>query len=114
LTPSVQVGAAHFLPEHTPLAQSPATAQVFAESQGGQPPPQSTSVSVPFSTPFAQLAVLQEPAVQCPEAQSWARAHVAPFAHAAHAPPPQSTALSSWFFTRSVQVAPAHFPAVQT
>lgn len=60
LTLSVQIGAWHVfvvVPLHTPLTQSPAIEQVLPVAHAPQLPPQSVSVSVPFLTPSAQVAV---------------------------------------------------------
>ena len=43
-------GAQQRPPAHTMLAQSPAPPQAFPSLHGGQPPPQSRSVSGPFFT----------------------------------------------------------------
>jgi hypothetical protein len=46
---------------HTPLAQSAEVAQPAFDGHGVQPPPQSTSVSIPLCTPSVQLGVRQVP-----------------------------------------------------
>ncbi len=55
LTASVQLGAAHLPPVHTPLAQSAGLEQLLSVPQGAQVPPQSTSASVPFFNPSTQV-----------------------------------------------------------
>jgi hypothetical protein len=58
LTPSEHVGVAHVPLVHTPLWQSPALPQSLPLAHflvGKQPPPQSTSVSVPFLTLSEQV-----------------------------------------------------------
>src|SRR5438552_857154 len=73
-TPSVQLGTAQVLvvvPVHTPLTQSPATAQVFPfahfEHIG---PPQLRSVSMPFLTASSQAGTAHNPPVHTPLVQS--------------------------------------------
>src|SRR6202012_5194242 len=86
--PSVQVGTWQVagLPEHTALAQSPATTQSRPSVQGRQePPPQSTSVSVPSRSVSLQPAVTQALAVQMPLAQS------VPARQATHWPAPSQS-----------------------
>jgi hypothetical protein len=68
LTPSVHVAATHLPPlEHLPLAGS--AQSVFAlqflptAHVGPQPPPQSTSVSVPFRLPSPHAAATHAPAL---------------------------------------------------
>jgi hypothetical protein len=122
-TPSLQVGAAQAPLAHTPLAQlAPAPVplpHIFPFAQGGHDPPQSTSVSVLFFTPSAQLAAAQIPSMQTPFAQSPATAQACPSGHflfvgdAAHEPP-QSIAVSVPFFTVSVQVGAAQAPLAHT
>jgi len=62
-TPSLQVGTAHFrvAKVHIELAQSFATRQAASGVQPLQLPPQSTSVSLPLSTPSVQLVGWQMP-----------------------------------------------------
>src|SRR5690606_1117937 len=50
-TPSPQRGAAQALLKHTPLSQSAARTQVSPTAHGVHTPPQSRSLSSPFSTP---------------------------------------------------------------
>src|SRR5687767_5879325 len=45
-------------PVQVPLTQSVPTEQELPSAQAAQPPPQSTSVSVPFCTPSLQVALL--------------------------------------------------------
>ena len=122
-TLSVQLGTAQLPEVQTPLAQlAPAPVpepHIFPFAQPGQEPPQSTSVSVLFFTPSAQLAAAQTPFRQTAFTQSPATAQAWPSGHflfvgeAAHEPP-QSTAVSVPFFTVSVQLGVAQTPAVQT
>jgi hypothetical protein len=76
-TPSEQLGDAHAWPVHTPLAQSPLTAQPSPVGQRAQllAPPQSTPVSRPFSTRSVQLGALHLPELHTPLLQSAGRAH---------------------------------------
>ena len=61
---------------HFPLVQMPETqsagaAQIFPLAHlSGQPPPQSTSVSVPFLAVSVHVAVAQRPPVHAPLVQS--------------------------------------------
>jgi hypothetical protein len=92
------------LPRHTPLWQSPPTPQVlplahFVE----QPPPQSTSVSVPFFTLSVQSGAWHTLLVHTPDWQSAATTHAFVAAHFVEQLPPQSTSVSVPFFTPSVQ-----------
>jgi hypothetical protein len=126
-TPSLQVGAAHAPPAQTPLAQfAPLLPHIRPVAHGwpmgaaAHEPPQSTSLSLPFSMPSLQLAGVQVPfAPQMPFRQSAATAQPLPSPHflpvgAATHEPPQSTAVSLPFFTPSLQVGAAHAPPVQT
>jgi hypothetical protein len=72
LTPSVQIGAAHLMPVHTPLVQSAGMEQLLPVPQGEQVPPQSTSASVPFFTPSTQVggSGSSGPVVPVPQALS--------------------------------------------
>jgi hypothetical protein len=84
-------------PEQSPLLQSRLEPHFLLFAQFAQLPPQSTSVSLPFSTWSLQLAAAQWPALQTPLTQSPAAPHATPSEHAGHVPP-QSTALSEPFF----------------
>jgi hypothetical protein len=67
LTTSVQVAAWHRFgaPEQTPLWQSPATVQSpFVAHPPQVPPPQSTSVSAPFSVPSVHVGAWHTPPEQ--------------------------------------------------
>jgi hypothetical protein len=110
----VPSGAAQTLPRQAPLEQSRLMVQVFPAEQGGQGPPQSTSVSVPFLTRSAQLGGWQVPEEQTPLTQSVPPWQVLPSGHGAQIPPPQSTAVSLPFFTPSAQLAAWQVPAEQT
>ncbi len=57
-------------PQQWPPAQSPLPAQTLPSAQGGQEPPQSTSVSSPFLRPSAQEAGRQRPLRHAPLGQS--------------------------------------------
>ena len=99
-----------------PLWQSLSSTQVLLGGQAGQPesaPPQSTSVSLPFSTLSVQVRAAHAPVAQTRLAQSPPTLHF----WAAPQPgqgPPQSTSVSLLFFTASVHEGGAHRPAVQT
>src|SRR3954470_11600026 len=59
-TPSVQLGAWHTLPVHTPLEQSLPMVQARPVAHlVTHEPPQSTSVSVPFFAPSVQVGAWQ-------------------------------------------------------
>ena len=111
LAPSCE---AQTLPLQEPLEQSPPTLQVLPAAQGGQGPPQSTSVSEPFFTMSAQLGGWQVPAEQTPFWQSVPARQDFPSGQDGQAPPPQSTAVSLPFFTPSMQLATWQVPAEQT
>jgi hypothetical protein len=105
LKPSEHVGAAQVevAGSQTPLWQSAAVAQPAETAHGAQLPPQSTPVSSPSRTPFAQVVATQRAAVQVPLWQSPDTTHARPTPQAPH-PPPQSTSVSVPFFTASVQL----------
>jgi hypothetical protein len=63
------------------------------------PPPQSTSLSLPSTTPSLQLCARQVPEAHTPLEQSPLTLHVAPVAHGEHEEPPQSTNVSDPSFT---------------
>ncbi len=85
--------------------------QRFSDTQGGQvPPPQSWSVSLPFSVPSVQLLALQNPERHTFDEQSPEESHPWPLPHAGHAPPPQSTSVSVPFFLPSSQAGAWHLP----
>jgi hypothetical protein len=97
-TPSLHVAAAHLcvVIVHTELAQSLATRQAAKAAQPLQVPPQSTSVSLPLSTPSVQPVGWQVPLEQLAWSQSafatqcWLTAQrTQPLI------PPQSTSVSS-------------------
>ena len=108
-TPSVALGA-----EQRPLVQTSLVQSVFtthfkpvpqASALVGAPPPQSTSVSVPFCTESEDVGALHvsfEP--QTLLAQSVAAAQPPPVAHGAQLPP-QSTPVSVPFLIVSTQLA---------
>jgi hypothetical protein len=96
------------LPEHTPLEQSPDTEQRRSFAHLAQaPPPQSTSVSVPFLTVSGQAGAwhflgLPE---HTPLPQSLAIAHDSPVVQRVQRlAPPQSTSVSTPFLTTSLQL----------
>jgi hypothetical protein len=102
--------------------QSGVTAQVRPSEQAPQaPPPQSTSVSVPSTTPFEQeaAAATHAPPVQSSVAQSTARAHACPAVQGEQMGPPQSASVSCPFRTPSAQLGawgqvPGQAKAVQS
>src|SRR5436190_16938600 len=105
-TPSVQLGTAQVLvvvPVHTPLTQSPATAQVFPfahfEHIG---PPQLRSVSMPFLTASSQAGTAHNPPVHTPLVQSPPFAQILPSTHFGQVPPPQFRSVSAPFRAVSV------------
>ena len=107
LTPSPQVGAWHLrgAPEQTRLWQSDATLHDLVAAQGPHvPPPQSTSVSVPFFARSVQATVWHVPLGQKPEVQSAPLPHFLPTAHLVPQVPPQSTSVSPPFCTPSGQI----------
>jgi hypothetical protein len=90
---------------HVVVRQSEPTLHALPVAHLGQPPPQSTSVSVPSFVAF----VLQPGAVHICEMQLlfWQSAPVLqpwPFGHLFGHVPPQSTPVSGPFFTVSVQL----------
>src|SRR5688572_389646 len=93
---------------HAPDAQSEGKRQSSPSAQPGQPPPQSTPVSLWLSTPSAQVGTvgstqrLVMPTSQLPETQSPLSRQSRPLAQGAQGPP-QSTSLSPPFCTRSSQ-----------
>src|SRR5688572_7330536 len=87
-----------------PLRQSLPTIQEAPSSQAPQaPPPQSTSVSEPFSSPSSQATVSQVLLSQTALEQSESTSQLAPSPHAWQTAPPQSRSVSSKFITPSVQ-----------
>jgi hypothetical protein len=95
----------HTFEVHVVVKQSEPTLQALPVAHFGQPPPQSTSVSVPSFVLF----VLQPGAVHIFEMQLlfWQSApvlHPWPFGHLFGHVPPQSTPVSGPFFTVSVHV----------
>src|SRR5260221_533662 len=95
----------------------PAEHDLPAGHAGHVPPPQSTSVSLPFFMPSVQLGAgmgWQTPPLQKFEPQSPLPVHLPPLPHFPHAHPPQSTSVSMPFFTPSEQVGAWHTPFVQT
>ena len=99
LTVSVQVGALHVSggPVQTRLWQSVATAHVLVAGHAPHvPPPQSTSVSLPFLALSVQPGVWQMPLGQNRDAatQSVPVRHFLPTAHLVAQEPPQSMSVS--------------------
>jgi hypothetical protein len=79
----------------SPLTQSEPTMQAFPVAHAAQvPPPQSTSVSLPFLTPSEQVGTRQTPPEQTLLEQSEEMRQTLPLAQAAQVPPPQSTSVS--------------------
>ena len=75
---------------HLNEVQSAFTLQVRNTTHGGQLPPQSTSLSVPFLTLSEHVAVVHVPNEQILDWQSASPPQLFPPAHLGH-PPPQST-----------------------
>ncbi len=91
--------------------QSPLAWHILPSPQAGQvPPPQSVSVSVPFSTPSLQLGVWQVPFLQTPLLQSGPPLHILPSSQAGQVPPPQSVSVSVPSWLPSVHEAFTHLP----
>jgi hypothetical protein len=93
-----------------PLAQSLPAKHAFPSRQRGQGvfPPQSTSVSPPFTIPSLHVgAGRHTPPLQRPLAQSLPLKHAFPSPHFGHVPPPQSMSLSDPFFIMSLQAGAA-------
>jgi hypothetical protein len=86
------------------LRQSAPTRHVLPVSHGSQPPPQSTSVSIPFCTMSLHVGAWHIPPVHTPLAQSPAIRHIWPGAQSAMHEPPQSISVSVPFFTMSLHV----------
>src|SRR5438876_1032035 len=85
--------------------QSPFLTQfILAMHDAHRPPPQSTSVSLPFLSPSVQPGATQLIPTQTDEAQSPAMRHPLPTSHLLVHDPPQSTSVSPPFFTPSVQL----------
>jgi hypothetical protein len=100
-----------------PASQSLAAAHILRGPHFGHPlaapPPQSTSVSLPFLRRSAQSAAAQTPALQTKLAQSPPLPHFLPGAQPAQEPP-QFRSDSVPFLTASVQDGATHMPPVQT
>jgi hypothetical protein len=97
---------------HTLLTQSFPDVQARPVAHLGQlAPPQSMSVSAPFSTLSVQVGDWQSPPVQTPLVQSPPALHVSPGTHGPQEPP-QSTSVSLPFLTPSVQVGARHKKSV--
>ena len=101
LIPSLFVGGWQTPPVHATLLQSLVTAQLLPVSQRGAfvgaPPPQSTSVSVPFLIPSLFVGGWQTPPVHATLLQSLVTAQLLPVSQRGAfvgAPPPQSTSVS--------------------
>src|SRR5215471_18935551 len=113
------------LPVHVALWQSPATMQpnpLTHFEAGAHEPPQSTSVSVPFSTPSLHAGTWHTLVVHFLLVQSLLTEHALPLAQLGHEAPPQSTSVSVPFLTLSSppvhfgtwQTPPVHTPLVQS
>ena len=97
---------------HHAEMQSRSAIQSLPRLHGAQAgPPQSSSVSLPFSLPSRQSGAssAQRPPSQRPVWQSAGARHSAPAAHGAHEPP-QSTPVSAPFLSPSVQLGSAQAP----
>ena len=115
----IEDGHPHLPLRHVPVEQSFDDAHSFEWAHFPQLPPQSVSVSLPFSTPSVQVGAWQ--AGGKPEhtllEQSGLALHALFAAHAEQSEPPQSVSVSVPFLTPSVQledahsfVLPSHFP----
>jgi hypothetical protein len=116
-TPSLHVGAAQCsVPRvHTRLVQSFVTKQPALSAHAGQLPPQSTSVSLPFSIPSPQLVAWHVPFEQATLSQSSLVAQCWSVTQRAHPVlPPQSMSVSSWFSMPSRHDCGRHFPFVHS
>jgi len=112
---------AHRFPVQFPDAQSigPLVQILPAAHPGQVPPPQSTSVSVPFLTKSVHVEALHTLVMQTPEMQSEAIRQLLVSVHLAHELPPQSMALSDPFWMPSAHVGgrhrfPVQFPDAQS
>src|SRR5258708_23809985 len=85
-----------------PLVQSASTRQWPPAKHLVHIPPQSTSVSVPFTALSLQLTISQTWSAHVPLAQSASTAHPWPSTHFGHVVLPQSLSVSSPFCTPSV------------
>jgi hypothetical protein len=102
--------AVQTLLQHAWLEQSELMWQdLLLEQAGHEPPPQSTSVSVPFLTLSEQVAAWQMPLRQTPLWQSELAMHPLPVPQVGHEPP-QSMSVSVPFFTPSVHDGVAQRP----
>jgi len=98
----MQEAGTHFCIEQYPDAQSlfgppgvgPLALHEPPGGQGGQVPPQSTSVSVPLLTPSLQPEPAHVPELQIPLSQSGPMAQSWPGVHVEQSGPPQSTSVS--------------------
>jgi hypothetical protein len=109
LTLSLQAGAMHSPPVHTPLWQSEAPPHTLPSPHLPQvPPPQSTSVSAPFFLASVQLGAWQSPPVHTRLRQSVPAEQALPVAQPPQVPP-QSVSVSDPFFVRSMHVGAWHF-----
>src|SRR5262249_36078520 len=82
--------------------------------QGGQTPPQSTSLSDPFFIVSSHAGAAHIIVLQMPLTQSWSTAHVFPVPQPPQDEPPQSTSVSDPFSTRSAQAAGTQIPERQS
>jgi hypothetical protein len=97
LIPSVHVAGRQMsvVGSQSLVVQSELTRQPCRGGQAVQvPPPQSTPVSVPSSTPSLHVGTTQAWSMHAFAAQSRFRLHALPTEHPGHSPPPQSTAVS--------------------
>ena len=114
VTPSVHDAPTHSPAWQTLVLQSPFWRHFAAAAHLGQlGPPQSVSVSVPFSAPSAQVGFWQTESTHAWLLQSDALEQFFPGVHGAQEPP-QSTSDSLPFVTPSLQVAAWHTPPVQS
>jgi hypothetical protein len=100
---------------HTPLLQSPALPHALVSSHFGAipPPPQSTSVSVPFFTMSVNVGAAHVPPLQTFDVQSAPVPQFLPTMHGGASAPPQSTSVSLLSFTPFVAEAAEHVVCTQ-
>jgi hypothetical protein len=122
VTPSVQAAGAHVpAAPQTPLAQSPPpphflpSAHLRLVGAAAHVPPQSTSVSLPFSTVSVQPAAAHSLVAvgHTRLLQSLAMTQALPASHAGQDELPQSMSVSLPFLMPSVQVGAWHSPPMQ-
>jgi hypothetical protein len=88
----------------TPLTQSAPSSQPWPVPQSGHVLPQSTSVSLPFSTKSVHVGAWHVPPLHTALAQSPLPLQIWFEPHFGHPPPPQSTSVSVPFLVLSEHV----------